>query len=350
MSVCLQYLNGFFSDPAIPMNTESIDYKHYYDIYEKVYPGHSKHIDAVLEFSKKLASKYYDNMRIVEAAAILHDIGLVKGYEVHETEGYNIIKGDKYLKNFFNETDIESIAQASVHRKFGTHKFDLCKIVSDSDRANTVETLLFLFNENKEKGSSVKESLYDAADKINEEYNYLHESDKRCYFPETEKIFEVKFDPIIDAYIRGDLKDLYVLLKTERLSLNESVDLTHNKYGEVMIPTTEEEEKKLSKGEALDIKLSGESFSDYKIEPGQFIKTSSNQEVEVISVKRRSFESSYFKTGAYKIPEWNKVGEHEVYIKVAPENWVEKTDYSKEKGEGSEKTFLAKGFHNLLGD
>ncbi len=82
---------------------------------------------------------------ILKMAAACHDLGLVNGRDRHHLDSGTIIRNDKTLRTWFNEEEIEMIAQAAEdHRASGTSepRSIYGKIVAEADRVIDAETII----------------------------------------------------------------------------------------------------------------------------------------------------------------------------------------------------------------
>ena len=112
--------------------------------YKKFDPGHGmSHALAVINFSLKLQNLIKDADRdIIYTVAAYHDIGLNTGRKNHHIESGKIVRNDKNLRKWFNENEIEIIAQACEdHRASSKNppRSIYGKIVSDADRSDSAE-------------------------------------------------------------------------------------------------------------------------------------------------------------------------------------------------------------------
>jgi len=154
-------------------------------------------------------------------AATLHDIGISIDRENHEVEGEKLIRQDKYLKDNLSKEDFEELCHAvKEHRaSTGNPQSILAKIISDSDRGggspNISEAFFRSYN-------VVLKNYPDPDVNINILNTAKHLSEKFCqggygrrtYFSETEKRLARIYDPIVEAYKKGDLKYLKSLIKS----------------------------------------------------------------------------------------------------------------------------------------
>ena len=78
-------------------------------------------------------------------AAACHDLGLVNGRDRHHLDSGEIIRNDSELRRWFNEEEIETIAQAAEdHRASGENepRSIYGKLVAEADRLIDGETII----------------------------------------------------------------------------------------------------------------------------------------------------------------------------------------------------------------
>ena len=105
------------------------------------------HVQKVMAQSMEIAHKLADaevsdggsqiNMDMVYTIAAYHDTGIVEGREHHHTVSGRIIRQDEHLRQWFSETEIETMAQAAEdHRASaqGEPRSLYGKIVAEADR------------------------------------------------------------------------------------------------------------------------------------------------------------------------------------------------------------------------
>ena len=95
------------------------------------------HADDVIRRSLALAEHYDVDFNMVYAIAAYHDTGLCEGRDTHHLVSGRIIREDGHLKNWFDETQIEAMAQAAEdHRASAGHepRSIYGKIVAEADR------------------------------------------------------------------------------------------------------------------------------------------------------------------------------------------------------------------------
>ena len=95
------------------------------------------HAEEVIERSLSLAKHYDVDEDMVYAIAAYHDTGLCEGRETHHLVSGRIIREDQHLREWFNESQIETMAQAAEdHRASSGHEPRSLygKIVAEADR------------------------------------------------------------------------------------------------------------------------------------------------------------------------------------------------------------------------
>ena len=82
---------------------------------------------------------------VLKMAAACHDLGLVNGRDRHHLDSGEIIRNDSELRRWFNEEEIETIAQAAEdHRASGKNepRSIYGKLVAEADRLIDGETII----------------------------------------------------------------------------------------------------------------------------------------------------------------------------------------------------------------
>lgn len=95
------------------------------------------HAEEVIQRSLALAEHYEVDINMVYAIAAYHDTGLCEGRETHHIVSGRIIREDKCLRQWFDEAQIETMAQAAEdHRASSGHepRSIYGKIVAEADR------------------------------------------------------------------------------------------------------------------------------------------------------------------------------------------------------------------------
>jgi len=114
--------------------------------YEHFDAAHQRnHAEEVIERSLALADYYDVNEDMVYAIAAYHDTGLCKGRETHHLVSGRIIRNDMKLHEWFDEAQIETMAQAvEDHRASSGHepRSIYGKIVAEADRLITPEKVI----------------------------------------------------------------------------------------------------------------------------------------------------------------------------------------------------------------
>ena len=103
------------------------------------------HADEVIERSLALAKNYDVDENMVYAIAAYHDTGLCEGRDTHHLVSGRIIREDRKLREWFDEGQIETMAQAAEdHRASGGHepRSIYGKIVAEADRLISPEKVI----------------------------------------------------------------------------------------------------------------------------------------------------------------------------------------------------------------
>ena len=103
------------------------------------------HADEVIERSMALAQHYEVNTDMVYAIAAYHDSGLCEGRDTHHLVSGRIIREDQRLRDWFDEDQIETMAQAAEdHRASSGHepRSIYGKIVAEADRLISPEKVI----------------------------------------------------------------------------------------------------------------------------------------------------------------------------------------------------------------
>ena len=103
------------------------------------------HAEEVIARSLALAEHYEVDINMVYAIAAYHDTGLCEGRDTHHLVSGRIIREDKKLRDWFDEEQIETMAQAAKdHRASSGHepRSIYGKIVAEADRLITPEKVI----------------------------------------------------------------------------------------------------------------------------------------------------------------------------------------------------------------
>lgn len=103
------------------------------------------HANDVIRRSLALAEHYDADTNMVYAIAAYHDTGLCEGRDTHHLVSGRIIRNDERLKEWFDETQIETMAQAAEdHRASSGHepRSIYGKIVAEADRLINPEKVI----------------------------------------------------------------------------------------------------------------------------------------------------------------------------------------------------------------
>ena len=116
-------------------------------LYDHFDAGHGRdHVQTVMSQSLSLASHYpeVDTCLLLTAAAY-HDLGLEQGRDLHHVYSAAIIRNDQRLRQWFNEDEINTIADAAEdHRASSGHEPRTIygRIVAEADRIIDSETIV----------------------------------------------------------------------------------------------------------------------------------------------------------------------------------------------------------------
>ena len=106
-----------------------------YDSFDAAH--HRNHAEEVIDRSLALAEHYDVDINMVYAIAAYHDTGLCEGRNTHHLVSGRIIREDMRLREWFNDDQIETMAQAAEdHRASSGHepRSIYGKIVAEADR------------------------------------------------------------------------------------------------------------------------------------------------------------------------------------------------------------------------
>lgn len=115
--------------------------------YDNFDAGHGRdHVQTVISQALMLAQYYPEtDKRIVLAAAAYHDLGLAFGRDEHHTHSARIVREDERLRQWFNEDEINMIAEAAEdHRASSDHEPRTIygRIIAEADRVIDSETIV----------------------------------------------------------------------------------------------------------------------------------------------------------------------------------------------------------------
>ncbi len=114
-----------------------------YDFFDAAHKRN--HAEEVIERSMALAKHYEVDKNMVYAIAAYHDTGLCEGRDTHHLVSGRIIREDQKLREWFDESQIETMAQAAEdHRASSGHepRSIYGKIVAEADRLITPEKVI----------------------------------------------------------------------------------------------------------------------------------------------------------------------------------------------------------------
>ena len=188
--------------------------------YDAFDAGHSRdHVQTVISQALDLAQYYPEADRcILLIAAAYHDLGLINGREHHHTDSARIVREDERLRQWFNEQEINTIAEAAEdHRASSDHEPRTIygRIVAETDRiidGNTIVRRALQYGMKHEPGLNREGQYRRLMEHMREKYDYggylklwIPESDNACRleaFRQTladEKSFRNMFDRIYQS-------------------------------------------------------------------------------------------------------------------------------------------------------
>lgn len=114
--------------------------------YEGYDSAHRKdHIGAVIRRSAALARGYDVDADMVYTIAAYHDIGICEGREFHHLSSARMMRGDKNLRQWFSEEQIEIMAQAVEDHRASAKSAPRSvygRIVAEADRQIDADTIV----------------------------------------------------------------------------------------------------------------------------------------------------------------------------------------------------------------
>ena len=115
--------------------------------YDNFDAGHDRnHVQTVISQALSLAQYYPEVDRcMLLVAAAYHDLGLINGREHHHTDSARIIREDERLRQWFNDEEINTIADAAEdHRASSNHEPRTIygRIVAEADRIIDSHTIV----------------------------------------------------------------------------------------------------------------------------------------------------------------------------------------------------------------
>lgn len=115
-------------------------------LYDDFDAAHQRnHVEMVVEQSMAIAADLDVDIDMVYAIAAYHDSGLTEGRKTHHLVSGRIVREDTWLRDRFNEDQIETMAQACEdHRASSDHepRSIYGKIVAEADRFIDPDTII----------------------------------------------------------------------------------------------------------------------------------------------------------------------------------------------------------------
>ena len=115
--------------------------------YDDFDAGHGRdHVQTVMSQALSLAQYYHEvDQCLLLVAAAYHDLGLINGREHHHTDSARIVREDERLRQWFDEAEINTIADAAEdHRASSDHEPRTIygRIVAEADRIIDGKTIV----------------------------------------------------------------------------------------------------------------------------------------------------------------------------------------------------------------
>ena len=148
-----------------------------YDMFDA---GHNRdHVNTVISQALSLAQYYPEVDRcMLLVAAAYHDLGLINGREHHHTDSARILREDERLLKWFNEEEINIIADAAEdHRASSDHEPRTIygRIVAEADRiidSNTIVRRALQYGLKHEPSLDREGQYRRLMDHMREKYDY----------------------------------------------------------------------------------------------------------------------------------------------------------------------------------
>lgn len=194
----------------LPPITDISDLDKLYEVLDEAHGP--EHQQAVREGARELAETYAPkHIDLVDLAARLHDIGLTKGRDIHESAGAEMVAGDPRFDVLSKRNRRLLINAIRQHRaSTGKPRSVIGKIISDADRVAGDDTIGALqravaYGRRHYPDLTEEEQYRRALEILNKKFA-PGKHGRRHYFPETGKKLSDIFDPIVKMYKKDDLK------------------------------------------------------------------------------------------------------------------------------------------------
>ncbi|MBQ3362458.1 MAG: HD domain-containing protein [Muribaculaceae bacterium] len=148
--------------------------------YDDFDAGHGRdHVLTVMAQALSLAQYYPEvDQSLLLTAAAYHDLGLINGREHHHTDSALIVREDERLRQWFDEAEINTIADAAEdHRASSDHEPRTIygRIVAEADRIIDGETIVrraLLYGMKHEPGLDREGQYRRLMEHMREKYDY----------------------------------------------------------------------------------------------------------------------------------------------------------------------------------
>lgn len=177
-------------------------------------PAHGwNHIDTVRREAYDLAKKYNpDSLKLIDDAALYHDIGLGVDRDLHELIGSEMVANNDILRRKWGDQLPILVDAIREHRaSTGNPQHIVGQILSDADRLGAPDgnrlSRSVLYFMDKNPGSPMDVALLNAAKHIEKKFGEGSYG-RRTYFPETEGKIVADVNPVIQAFKEKNIRRL----------------------------------------------------------------------------------------------------------------------------------------------
>lgn len=188
-------------------------------MYDDNIGGHGiDHINSVIGRSFELVSEFYldVDLNMVYVIAAFHDIGYKTDPDKHEEISSNLFRNNKDMRKFFDETQINIIAEAIIDHRASLEyeaRSIYGKIISSADREISVDnmlerSILFQSDKHKDEDPTIMQIIDYSYKKLVSKYGkdgyakmYYPDKKYQDYLDRMQEILEDK-DKFIDAELQ----------------------------------------------------------------------------------------------------------------------------------------------------
>jgi len=189
-----------------------------------------EHIQAVRNNARILAKKLnYSNLDLLDAAALLHDIGNIKSKKDYHIIGANMVLNDSKLKEIFDESELKEISYSILqHRSNDSSnipKTMLAKIINDANIMDGSIKKSYTYTDHKYPNISKVQKIVISANHIYNKYGPNGYGMKSLIFKQSKQIISDKMKDVLDARLYWDIY---------RLAKHCEMKLDKPKYGPML--------------------------------------------------------------------------------------------------------------------